>query len=198
MGEPRWKTKTQTSGLPTFFFFFLLWRRVVSNTNKENQIAGDEAAYLKQLRKAVSPAPSSWFNVTNMRDWGHVTCTDSGFGLTVEEINLISMPLTGTLLPGLNNSLVNLKRLILTNNSLTGRRELFQWELEFVHKLHERLRPVKLSSASEDSVVWKFDNKGVQVLQSETRSDEITSYSFTSVIWRASYSQELSSLDGLY
>ncbi|KAL1329272.1 hypothetical protein AAHE18_12G029100 [Arachis hypogaea] len=85
--------------------------------------AGDEAAYLKQLRKAVSPAPSSWFNVTNMRDWGHVTCTDSGFGLTVEEINLISMPLTGTLLPGLNNSLVNLKRLILTNNSLTGRRE---------------------------------------------------------------------------
>nr|XP_025628637.1 uncharacterized protein LOC112721825 [Arachis hypogaea] len=41
------------------------------------------------------------------------------------------------------------------------RRELFQWELELVHQLHERLR---------------------LVLQSETLSEEITSYSFTSSI----------------
>ncbi|XP_057744025.1 uncharacterized protein LOC130961983 [Arachis stenosperma] len=71
------------------------------------------------------------------------------------------------------------------------RRELFQWELELVHQLQERLRPVKLSTGKKDNVVWKFDNKGVfstnsfmQVLQSETLLDEITSYSFTSSIWR--------------
>ncbi|XP_016206693.1 uncharacterized protein LOC107647083 [Arachis ipaensis] len=71
------------------------------------------------------------------------------------------------------------------------RRELFQWELELVHQLHERLRQVKLSDGKDDNMVWKFNSKGVfstksvvQVLQSETLSDEITSYSFTSSVWR--------------
>ncbi|XP_016168345.1 uncharacterized protein LOC107610874 [Arachis ipaensis] len=71
------------------------------------------------------------------------------------------------------------------------RRELFQWELELVHQLHERLRQVKLSDGEEDNLVWKFDGKWVfstksvvQVLQSETLSEEITSYSFTSSVWR--------------
>ncbi|QHO17517.1 Putative ribonuclease H protein [Arachis hypogaea] len=71
------------------------------------------------------------------------------------------------------------------------RRELFQWELELVNQLHERLRPVRLSSGREDSVVWKFDNKGVfstrsviQAIQAETLSAEITSYSFTSSVWK--------------
>ncbi|XP_016173903.1 uncharacterized protein LOC107616461 [Arachis ipaensis] len=71
------------------------------------------------------------------------------------------------------------------------RRELFQWELELVHQLHERLRLTKLSDGKEDIMVWKFDSKWVfstksvvQVLQSETLSDEITSYSFTSSVWR--------------
>nr|XP_025670460.1 uncharacterized protein LOC112770292 [Arachis hypogaea] len=71
------------------------------------------------------------------------------------------------------------------------RRELFQWELELVHQLHERLRPVKMSPENEDSVVWKFDNTCVfstqsflQVIQTETLSDEITSYSFTSALWK--------------
>ncbi|XP_020967701.1 uncharacterized protein LOC107616438 [Arachis ipaensis] len=41
------------------------------------------------------------------------------------------------------------------------RRDLFQWELELVHHLHERLRPVKLSNGREDNVVWKFDHKGI-------------------------------------
>ncbi|XP_057744672.1 uncharacterized protein LOC130962481 [Arachis stenosperma] len=53
------------------------------------------------------------------------------------------------------------------------RRELFQWELELVHQLHDRLKPVKLSTGRDDNVI-----------QSETLSDEITSYSFTSSIWR--------------
>ncbi|XP_015969301.1 uncharacterized protein LOC107492758 [Arachis duranensis] len=71
------------------------------------------------------------------------------------------------------------------------RRELFQWELELVHQLHERLRPVKLSDGKDDNMVWKFDSKGVfstksvvQVLQSETLSDEIMSYSYTSSVWQ--------------
>ncbi|XP_015964835.1 uncharacterized protein LOC107494201 [Arachis duranensis] len=71
------------------------------------------------------------------------------------------------------------------------RRKLFQWELEPVHQLHEQIRPVKMSSENKDSVVWKFDNTGVfstqsflQVIQMETLSDEITSYSFTSALWR--------------
>ncbi|XP_015950039.1 uncharacterized protein LOC107474903 [Arachis duranensis] len=71
------------------------------------------------------------------------------------------------------------------------RRELFQWELELVNQLHERLRMVKLADGQEDQIVWKFDCKGVfstnsvvQVLQSESLSTEITSYSFTSLVWR--------------
>ncbi|KAL4393225.1 hypothetical protein AHAS_Ahas02G0030700 [Arachis hypogaea] len=147
MGEPRWKTKTQTSGLPTFFFFFLLWRRVVSNTNKENQIAGDEAAYLKQLRKAVSPAPSSWFNVTNMRDWGHVTCTDSGFGLTVEEINLISMPLTGTLLPELKLNFNNFTSI--PRGCFQGLSSLQLFNLDFNTYLEPWTFPASLTDSSK-------------------------------------------------
>ncbi|QHO20170.1 Putative ribonuclease H protein [Arachis hypogaea] len=71
------------------------------------------------------------------------------------------------------------------------RRALFQWELELVNQLHERLRPVRLSSGREDNVVWKFENKGIfstssviQAIQAETLSAEITSYSFTSSIWK--------------
>ncbi|XP_057755995.1 uncharacterized protein LOC130975187 [Arachis stenosperma] len=71
------------------------------------------------------------------------------------------------------------------------RRELFQWELELLRHLHEMLRPVKLSARHEDNVMWKFDNKGVfstnsviQVIQLEMLSDEITSYSFTSPLWK--------------
>ncbi|XP_025685613.1 uncharacterized protein [Arachis hypogaea] len=43
------------------------------------------------------------------------------------------------------------------------RRELFQWELELLNQLHDRIRVV---------------------LQRETLSEDITSYSFTSSIWR--------------
>ncbi|XP_015941358.1 uncharacterized protein LOC107466863 [Arachis duranensis] len=71
------------------------------------------------------------------------------------------------------------------------RRELFQWELELVNQLHERLRTVTLADGQEDHIVWKFDCKGifstnsvVKVLQSETLSAEVTSYSFTSAVWR--------------
>nr|XP_025648023.1 uncharacterized protein LOC112743003 [Arachis hypogaea] len=79
----------------------------------------------------------------------------------------------------------------LQDGPLKWRRELFKWEMELVHQFHERLRPVKLSDGKEDNMVWKLDSKGVfstksimQVLQSETLSDEITSYSFTSSVWR--------------
>ncbi|RYR74994.1 hypothetical protein Ahy_A02g009705 [Arachis hypogaea] len=79
-------------GLLTFFLF---WQRVLStNNNNNNEIVGDEAAYLIKLREAISPAPSSWFNVTNMCDWSHVICgTDLHNNPCVEEINLNSMSL---------------------------------------------------------------------------------------------------------
>ncbi|MED6190533.1 hypothetical protein PIB30_106819, partial [Stylosanthes scabra] len=73
------------------------------------------------LRKAISPAPPDWFTQTNMCDWKYVTCTDLTIGLSsIESINLESKSLIGTLPPGLNNSLQNLKTLPLTNNNLTG------------------------------------------------------------------------------
>ncbi|XP_016199557.1 uncharacterized protein LOC107640560 [Arachis ipaensis] len=63
--------------------------------------------------------------------------------------------------------------------------------VELVNQLHERLRPVRLSSGREDNVVWKFENKGIfstssviHAIQAETLSTEITSYSFTSSIWK--------------
>ncbi|XP_020963842.1 uncharacterized protein LOC110265266 [Arachis ipaensis] len=63
--------------------------------------------------------------------------------------------------------------------------------MELVHQLHERLRPVKLSSDREDTVVWKFENRGIfstnsviQAIQLETLSAEIMSYSFTSSLWK--------------
>ncbi|XP_016192105.1 uncharacterized protein LOC107632985 [Arachis ipaensis] len=57
--------------------------------------------------------------------------------------------------------------------NFSWRRELFQCEMELVHQLHERLRPVALSAGREDNIV----------LQAETFSEEITSYSFTRSIW---------------
>ncbi|XP_015960266.1 uncharacterized protein LOC107484160 [Arachis duranensis] len=68
------------------------------------------------------------------------------------------------------------------------RRDLFQWELELAHQLHERLRPVKLSAGREDNIV----------LQSETLSAEITSYSFTKSIWGGLVPRELSFLAGSF
>ncbi|XP_072061984.1 uncharacterized protein [Arachis hypogaea] len=71
------------------------------------------------------------------------------------------------------------------------RRELYQWELELVDQLHETLRPIKLAHDKYDRVVWKFDKQGifstnsfVQVMQSESLPEEITSYSFTRTIWK--------------
>ncbi|MED6140220.1 hypothetical protein PIB30_091110, partial [Stylosanthes scabra] len=91
-----------------------------SNNNNNNEIVGDEAAYLIKLREAISPAPPTWFNVTNMCDWSHVICSTVGNNRSVEEINLNSMSLKGTLPSGLNNTFPYLRRLILYNNSLTG------------------------------------------------------------------------------
>ncbi|MED6120974.1 hypothetical protein PIB30_025751 [Stylosanthes scabra] len=104
-------------GQPTFLLFLLLlWPCVVS----EN-LQGNEVAYMKKLRKAISPAPPDWFTQSNMCDWSHVTCTDITIGLSsIESINLMSKSLKGELPPGLNNSLRNLKTLVLTNNNLTG------------------------------------------------------------------------------
>ncbi|XP_016172465.1 uncharacterized protein LOC107614851 [Arachis ipaensis] len=71
------------------------------------------------------------------------------------------------------------------------RRELFQWELELLNQLHEALRPVKLVNHREDRVIWKYDrqsvfstNSFVQVMQVERLPEEVTSYNFTSTIWK--------------
>ncbi|XP_020967371.1 uncharacterized protein LOC110266736 [Arachis ipaensis] len=75
--------------------------------------------------------------------------------------------------------------------SFQWRRELFQWELDLVHQLHELLQSVKPTNGKEDGVVWKFDKTGVystasfgKVLQAEVLPEEITSYSFTSAVWK--------------
>ncbi|MED6111328.1 hypothetical protein PIB30_051366, partial [Stylosanthes scabra] len=99
----------------------MFWKCALStNNNNNNEIVGDEAAYLMKLRDAISPAPPTWFNVTNMCDWSHVICSTVGNNRSVEEINLNSMSLKGTLPSGLNNSFPYLRRLILNKNSLTG------------------------------------------------------------------------------
>ncbi|MED6186721.1 hypothetical protein PIB30_069475 [Stylosanthes scabra] len=111
------KALTSSSGLATFLLILMLWWRCVVS---DNELADYEAAYLKKLRKAISPVPSNWLTTTNMCDWSHVICTDGVVGRTVESINLMSQSLNGELPPGLNNSLRNLKTLDLTNNFLTG------------------------------------------------------------------------------
>nr|XP_029148400.1 uncharacterized protein LOC114925250 [Arachis hypogaea] len=75
--------------------------------------------------------------------------------------------------------------------SFQWRRELFQWELDLVNQLHETLRTVKPIDAREDSVVWKLDRTGVfstkscaQALHAEVLPEKITSYSFTSAVWK--------------
>nr|XP_029148271.1 uncharacterized protein LOC112742312 [Arachis hypogaea] len=71
------------------------------------------------------------------------------------------------------------------------RRQLFQWELDLLNQLHETLRLVNLVYDKEDKVVWKFDKHGVfstnsfvQVMQVETLSEDIASYSFTRTVWK--------------
>ncbi|XP_052118703.1 uncharacterized protein LOC127748372 [Arachis duranensis] len=75
--------------------------------------------------------------------------------------------------------------------SFQWRRALFQWELDLVNQLHETLRTMKPIDAREDSVVWKFDRTCVfstksctQALHAEVLPEEITSYSFTSAVWK--------------
>nr|XP_025674245.1 uncharacterized protein LOC112774318 [Arachis hypogaea] len=75
--------------------------------------------------------------------------------------------------------------------SFQWRRQLFQWELELLNQLHQILLTVKLTTEREDRVIWKFDRTGVfstksfvQVMQEAVLPEEITSYSFTSVVWR--------------
>ncbi|XP_015961069.1 uncharacterized protein LOC107485018 [Arachis duranensis] len=70
-------------------------------------------------------------------------------------------------------------------------RQLFRWELELLNHLHEILHSVKLTTEREDKVVCKFDRTGifstnsfVKGLQEAVLSEKITSYNFTSVIWR--------------
>ncbi|XP_016206964.1 uncharacterized protein LOC107647403 [Arachis ipaensis] len=71
------------------------------------------------------------------------------------------------------------------------RRGLYQWELELLNRLHEALRPINLASDKQDRLVWKYGKEGifstnsfVQVVQSETISEDITSFSFTRTIWK--------------
>ncbi|XP_057745695.1 uncharacterized protein LOC130963610 [Arachis stenosperma] len=75
--------------------------------------------------------------------------------------------------------------------SFQWRRQLFQWKLELLNQLHEILLILKLTSEREDRVVWKFDRTGIfstksfiLVMQEAALPEEITSYSFTSGIWR--------------
>ncbi|XP_016205474.1 uncharacterized protein LOC107645857 [Arachis ipaensis] len=82
--------------------------------------------------------------------------------------------------------------------NFSWRRELFQWEMELIHQLHERLRPVALSTRISDRGLWvlgwsrvdlellmeeRVVPMGDGVLQAETLSEEITSYNFTRSIW---------------
>ncbi|XP_016178592.1 uncharacterized protein LOC107621062 [Arachis ipaensis] len=71
------------------------------------------------------------------------------------------------------------------------RRGLYQWELELLNRLHEALRPINLASDKQDRLVWKYGkeeifstNSFVQVVQSETIPEDITSFSFTRTIWK--------------
>ncbi|MED6120972.1 hypothetical protein PIB30_025749 [Stylosanthes scabra] len=87
----------------------------------ENLLVDDEVAYMKKLREAISPAPSNWFTMTDMCAWSYVSCIHYSTGLSsIQEIKLGSKSLNGTLPSGINNSLLNLKILDLSNNNLTG------------------------------------------------------------------------------
>ncbi|MED6120983.1 hypothetical protein PIB30_025760 [Stylosanthes scabra] len=119
MDKLRLDSKTLTL---LFLLLLFLWLQCLESNNN-NEIVGEEAAYLINLRNNISPAPSTWFTVTNMCEWSHVTCSFVLFNNNtrhVEEINLASKSLKGKLPPGLNNSLVNLRRLDVSYNSLTG------------------------------------------------------------------------------
>ncbi|XP_057719827.1 uncharacterized protein LOC130934259 [Arachis stenosperma] len=71
------------------------------------------------------------------------------------------------------------------------RRQLFQWELDLVNQLLDELRLVRLAYDRQDKIVWKYDKQGifttnsfVQVMQADMVPEEISSYTFTSTIWK--------------
>ena len=108
------KSKTLISFSALFFFSFLF--SVFSA-----ELGDDDAAYLLKLRHALHPAPSDWFNNTDMCRWSGVVCSlDTNFNFSyVEVIDLHSKALAGTL-PSNLRSLSRLKYLSLYNNSLSG------------------------------------------------------------------------------
>ncbi|KAL1361289.1 hypothetical protein AAHE18_04G242900 [Arachis hypogaea] len=76
----------------------------------------DEGAYMLKLLNALKPP--GWSNTTHMCQWIGVTCNhQSG---RIEEIELRSMSLTGTVPAGLNDSLSQLTVLDLSHNNLSG------------------------------------------------------------------------------
>lgn len=77
--------------------------------------ADEDADYMSQLLKALTPTPTGWSQKTHFCKWSGIVCMSG----RVRAIALPSSNLNGTLPPDLN-TLTNLTHIDLHNNSLTG------------------------------------------------------------------------------
>lgn len=77
--------------------------------------ADEDADYMSQLLKALTPTPTGWSQKTHFCKWNGIVCMSG----RVRAITLPSSNLNGTLPPDLN-TLTNLTHIDLHNNSLTG------------------------------------------------------------------------------
>ncbi|PNX73729.1 receptor protein kinase TMK1-like protein, partial [Trifolium pratense] len=82
----------------------------------------DEADYMSDLLKALTPTPTGWSNKTHYCKWKGISCHSNSYNSSqlVTSIMLPSSSLTGTLPPYLNSTLTYLTHIDLHNNSLNG------------------------------------------------------------------------------
>ncbi|CAJ2673203.1 unnamed protein product [Trifolium pratense] len=82
----------------------------------------DEADYMSNLLKALTPTPTGWSNKTHYCKWKGISCHSNSYNSSqlVTSIMLPSSSLTGTLPPYLNSTLTYLTHIDLHNNSLNG------------------------------------------------------------------------------
>lgn len=104
MATSKLKRKTLHSLCKLFLLFFALSSTAIA----------DDAAFMSNLFKALSPTPSGWSG-TSFCEWKGVRCSAN----RVTSINIASQSLSGTLPPDLN-TLSQLTSLSLQNNALSG------------------------------------------------------------------------------
>ncbi|CAJ2651511.1 unnamed protein product [Trifolium pratense] len=155
---------------------------IISITAIINEGEYNEADYMSDLLKALTPTPTGWSNKTHYCKWKGISCNSIQ---AVTSIMLPSSSLTGTL-PISINTLTNLTHIDLHNNSLTG-------SLPYLDRLY-RVHTISLGynnfTSIPDSIFY-----GIKDLKTLNLSNNLNLPSWVFPMKDLSFSTSLETLD---